>query len=252
DPAKAEYYPIVGVTYWTFRLMMGLGFWMFGVAPLVLQPTAGRPGARAGPRPGMMDGMADRKRKRKRHAGTTGAPQKPTATRTVPSPAPPPKAGGNDAMKRGYAKAELKNIAAREALEPIGPENRPRIVLIACGWLLLACISLIVSIITADGDGANATRFGNALMLIVVLVAVWGTYRLRPWAILGAQTLFALAFVFTILAAVFSDKALLSVGLVVSGLITGWVFYRMINVMARVQKMELIRRGELEGTPPKA
>lgn len=151
-------------------------------------------------------------------------------------------------MKRGYAKAELKNIAAREALEPIGPENRPRVVLVACAWLLLACVSLVVSIVTADGDDAAGQRVGNALMLLVVLVAVWGTYRLRPWAILGAQTLFALAFVFTVLAAVFSDKVLLSLALAASALITGAIFYKMIRVMARVQKMELRRRGELD--PP--
>jgi hypothetical protein len=204
--------------------------------------------------------MADRKRKRKRSAGAQGSAKKPVqaATRTAPSPADrstgqgarPARGGGSDAMRRGYAKAELKNIEARKALEPISAENRPQIVLIACAWLLLACISLVVSIVTADGKGALGTRFGNGLMLVVVLVAVWGTYRLRPWAILGSQTLFALAFVFTILAAVFSDKVLLSIGLAVSGLITGWIFYRMINVMARVQKMELIRRGELDETAP--
>lgn len=191
--------------------------------------------------------MADRKRKRKRQGAASGG-ARAAATRTAPRPtAASPNAGG-DAMKRGYAKAELKNIAAREALEPIGPENRPRIVLIACAWLLLACISLVVSIVTADGDDATGQRFGNALMLAVVLVAIWGTYRLRPWAILGAQTLFALAFVFTILAAVFSDKVLLSLALAASALITGAIFYRMIKVMARVQKMELQRRGELD--PP--
>lgn len=196
--------------------------------------------------------MADRKRKRKRQgAGSGAAKAAPTVTRAASRPptAAPAKAGGSDAMKRGYAKAELKNIAAREALEPIGPENRPRIVLVACAWLLLACVSLVVSIVTADGDDASAQRSGNALMLAVVLIAVWGTFRLRPWAILGAQTLFALAFVFTVLAAVFSDGVLLSLALAVSAFITGAIFYRMINVMARVQKMELQRRGEL-GPPP--
>lgn len=202
--------------------------------------------------------MADRKRKRKRHAQ---GPRPGSSTRTAPRPATPPasarpapaaKGGGSDAMKRGYAKAELKNIAAREALQPIGPENRPRVVLIACGWLLLACVSLVVSIVSADGDGATGQRIGNALMLAVVLVAVWGTYRLRPWAVLGAQTLFALAFVFTVLAAVFSDELLLSLGLAVSALVTGWIFYRMINVMARVQKMELQRRGAIDPPAPPA
>ncbi|MEV4421755.1 cytochrome ubiquinol oxidase subunit I [Patulibacter sp. NPDC049589] len=44
DPAKAEYYPIVGVTYWTFRLMMGLGFWMLGVAVVGLLLMRRAPG----------------------------------------------------------------------------------------------------------------------------------------------------------------------------------------------------------------
>lgn len=190
--------------------------------------------------------MADRKRKRKRHATGTGAAKAP-ASRAAPRPAAPAPKGGGDAMKRGYAKAELKNIAAREALQPIGPENRPRIVLVACAWLLLACVSLVVSFVTADGDEAGTQRVGNALFLLIVLVAVWGTWRLRPWAVLGAQTLFALAFVFTCLAAVFSDQVLLSLALAVSALVTGAIFYRMINVMARVQKMELQRRGTIPG-----
>lgn len=196
--------------------------------------------------------MADRKRKRKRHAGGSGAaraagtPKRPDAPK-APDAQPPAPKGGGDAMKRGYAKAELKNIAAREALQPIGPENRPRIVLVACAWLLLACISLVVSFVTADGDEVGAQRFGNALFLVIILVAIWGTWRLRAWAILGAQTLFALAFVFTCLAAVFSDEILLSLALAASALVTGAIFYRMINVMARVQKMELQRRGALPG-----
>lgn len=38
NPEKAEYYPIIGVTYWSFRIMMGLGFWMaaFAVAGLLV------------------------------------------------------------------------------------------------------------------------------------------------------------------------------------------------------------------------
>jgi cytochrome d ubiquinol oxidase subunit I len=38
DPTKAEYYPVIGVTYWSFRLMMGLGLWMgaFAVAGLLV------------------------------------------------------------------------------------------------------------------------------------------------------------------------------------------------------------------------
>ncbi|WP_320668613.1 cytochrome ubiquinol oxidase subunit I [Patulibacter defluvii] len=38
DPAKAEYYPIIGLTYWTFRLMIGFGGFMllFAIAGLLV------------------------------------------------------------------------------------------------------------------------------------------------------------------------------------------------------------------------
>src|SRR4051794_37075117 len=128
--------------------------------------------------------MADRKRKRKRHAGSSSSsgaapgassrtaagassgpgPGPSTASRRSVPPAPAPVGGSS--MNRGYAKAELKNVAAREALQPIGPENRPRIVLIAVVWLALACAGLIYSLVSADGEGAVGQRFGNGLMFL--------------------------------------------------------------------------------------
>jgi cytochrome d ubiquinol oxidase subunit I len=36
DPAEAEYYPVVGLTYWTFRLMVGIGAFLAGLAALGL------------------------------------------------------------------------------------------------------------------------------------------------------------------------------------------------------------------------
>jgi cytochrome d ubiquinol oxidase subunit I len=42
DPETAEYYPIVGLTYWSFRLMMGFGIWMaaFAAAGLLIMRRA--------------------------------------------------------------------------------------------------------------------------------------------------------------------------------------------------------------------
>jgi peptidoglycan/LPS O-acetylase OafA/YrhL len=148
-------------------------------------------------------------------------------------------------MRRGYAKAEIKNAAAREALEPISPENRPRIVLIACAWLLVVAANIVYNGLAADGDSATTGRIGNVLMLILVLTALVGTYRLRYWAILGAQTIFALACIFGIVAAAVIPDLLVVLLVGAGALVSGVVFYRMINVMARVQKTELQRRGEL-------
>ena len=36
NPDEAEYYPVIGVTYWSFRIMMGLGFWMLAFSAVGL------------------------------------------------------------------------------------------------------------------------------------------------------------------------------------------------------------------------
>ncbi|WP_022927164.1 hypothetical protein [Patulibacter americanus] len=194
--------------------------------------------------------MADRKRKRKQRPTAPAARPAASAPESGASPAAAPErsaeeAGGRDAMRRGYAKAEQKNIAAREALQPISTANRPGIVLVACAWLLVACASIVYSLITADGKGVAAQRGSNALVLVIIVMAIVGTWQLKAWAILGTQTILALACVFTILAAALMPDLLVALLLVASALVSGAIFYRMINVLARVQKAEHIRRGTL-------
>jgi hypothetical protein len=203
-----------------------------------------------------MGPMADRKRKRKQRPTAPAARSAASAPEPGASPAAAPErsaeeAGGRDAMRRGYAKAEQKNIAAREALEPISTANRPGIVLVACAWLLVACASIVYSLITADGKGVAAQRGSNALVLVIIVMAIVGTWQLKAWAILGTQTILALACVFTILAAALMPDLLVALLLVVSALVSGAIFYRMINVLARVQKAEHIRRGTLPVDVPR-
>lgn len=210
---------------------------------------------RADRAPGMMGPMADRKRKRKQRPSAPAARPAATAPDAAPAAGTPersaPEDGGRDAMRRGYAKAELKNIAAREALQPISTAERPGIVVVACGWLLIACISIVVSFFTADGDGVAAQRGSNALVLVIIVMAIVGTWQLKAWAILGTQTILALACVFTILAAALMPNLLVALLLVVSALISGAIFYRMIKVLARVQKAEHLRRGTLPVDVPR-
>lgn len=203
---------------------------------------------------GIMGPMADRKRKRKQRPTAPAARAAASAPKADASPAPErsgTEPGGRDAMRRGYAKAEQKNVAAREALEPISTAERPGIVVVACAWLLIACISIVVSFFTADGDGVAAQRGSNALVLVIIVMAIVGTWQLKAWAILGTQTILALACVFTILAAALMPNLLVALLLVVSALVSGAIFYRMINVLARVQKAEHIRRGTLPVDVPR-
>lgn len=115
----------------------------------------------------------------------------------------------------------------------------------------MACASIVYSLITADGKGVAAQRGSNALVLVIIVMAIVGTWQLKAWAILGTQTILALACVFTILAAALMPNLLVALLLVASALVSGAIFYRMINVLARVQKAEHLRRGTLPVDVPR-
>ncbi|WP_210495525.1 hypothetical protein [Patulibacter sp. SYSU D01012] len=201
--------------------------------------------------------MAEGKRKRKRGtrpAGTAG-PGAATATVAAEPPAPPAAdeaGGGRGAMTRGYAKAEQKNVAAREALEPLHGDERPGVVVAAVVWLALIAAGMVYTAITAEGDNAGSTRLGNVAMIVLIVVAAVGTWRLKYWAILGTQTILALSIVIGFVALVTLTKAWLVPLAVAQPLISAVLFFRMVKVMARVQKAELIRRGEVPADRPSA
>lgn len=204
----------------------------------------------------MMEGMAEGKRKRKRGTRPAGTADPGAATATVVAePTAPPAdeaGGGRGAMSRGYAKAEQKNAATRAALEPLEPGDRPGVVLAAVVWLALIAAGMVYTAITADGDNAGSTRLGNVAMIVLIVVAAVGTWRLKYWAILGTQTILALSIVIGFVALVTLTKAWLIPLAVAQPLISAVLFFRMVKVMARVQKAELIRRGEVPADRPSA
>ncbi|EHN09131.1 hypothetical protein PAI11_40370 [Patulibacter medicamentivorans] len=144
-------------------------------------------------------------------------------------------------MTRGYARAEEKNQKVREELEPLAPGERPRIVPWAVLWLLVIAAGMIYSAIAADGDNATGTRISNLAMVALIVVSAAGTWQLRYWAILGTQTILALAVVIGFIALMSLTKAWLLPIAIGQPIVSGLIFYRMVKVMARVQKSERLR-----------
>lgn len=191
--------------------------------------------------------MADRKRKRKSPAGP---PKSPSASAsngsTAPAPAQRPAPGdGKEMMRRGYARAEEKNVAVRKALEPLRPGERPGIVVATVAWLALIAVVMAYNAI-ASSDLDNGSRVGNGFMIVLIAIAGIGTWRLAYWAILGTETLLALTVISLVLAAMVLTNVLLVLLAVLAAGISGYLFMKMIKVMARVQKAALVDRGELD------
>ncbi len=139
-----------------------------------------------------------------------------------------------------------KNEAAREALEPLAENERPRVVTV--GALISGAIA--VSIVIGWLAGVEVTKIGSdgieqgeakAPLLSVVAsaglmgVMSYGMWRTRYWAVLGFQTLLVLVLVLGSLGLVQATEIVPAVGTTVLIAGAGTLFYFMIKAMARIQ-----------------
>ncbi len=170
-----------------------------------------------------------------------GAPEQQADGEPAAEPRPKRKQrGGSGSMARGYAKAEERNQAAREALTPLAEGERPLVVTIGAVVAGLIALSIVVGYLAgvkADGETPKVPQVaGPALILGVMSYGMW---RARYWAVLGFQ----LILVFLIFAAV-SGLAVsastvpefLATGILLA--ISGSFFYFMVKAMARIQMPE--------------
>jgi hypothetical protein len=141
-------------------------------------------------------------------------------------------------MERGYARARAKDEAARAALKPLAKGERPGAVTVgAVVALLLALANLVALIVRYDPDAPRKT-LATALGTVILLVVAAGMWRARYWAVLGMQTLLALAMVGSAVAVVGAGNPaalLLVIAIFVSA---GALFWFLIKAMARIQMPE--------------
>ena len=144
-------------------------------------------------------------------------------------------------MARGYARGRERDAAARAALVPLAPGERPPAIKAAVALavaLAVANVALMAAGYEVDGKKPVA---GALIFAGIMLAAAWGMWNMRYWAVLGFQALLALAVVFAGLSIlVASNLAAVALCLAIIGL-TAPLFWLLVRVMARIQ---------LPGRPP--
>jgi hypothetical protein len=160
--------------------------------------------------------VADAKRKRKQRGG---------------GPTP------RERMERGYARAEERNQAAREALEPLGEGDRPLVVTIGAVLSGLLAVSIVGGyLVGVEVDGGRPKLAQVIAPSLLMGLMAWGMWRARYWAVLGFQ----LILVFLIFSAVFglavqaASVAEIATTLGLLG-VSSTFFYFMVKAMARIQ-----------------
>jgi hypothetical protein len=139
-------------------------------------------------------------------------------------------------MSDGYARARERDEAARAALKPLAPGERPRAVTVAAVvTALLGLTNFGAYLIGMEVDGKRPSLIGIILFTGLMLAAAWGAWNVRYWAVLGIQALLGLTIViFSVLALKSGNVGELAIALAVIGL-AGTLFWFLVKCMARIQ-----------------
>jgi hypothetical protein len=169
--------------------------------------------------------MARKSRKRRRPGQRP--PRKP-----APAPAP-----------RGYERSRARDDAARAALKPLRPGERPTAVTvgaIAASVIGLAnLIALIVGYNPSEDTLSPGSRLSGGIVTTLLLgLVAYGMWRARYWAVLGMQTLLALTIIFCSLALVQAVNLWAFVLVTIMLVGSGALFWFLVKAMARIQMPE--------------
>ncbi|MGI8804282.1 MAG: hypothetical protein ACR2IN_01035 [Thermoleophilaceae bacterium] len=140
---------------------------------------------------------------------------------------------------RGYSRSEERNAATRAALEPLRQGERPRAVTLgAVAAFLIAVANLIAYAAGLEVGGERPAITFVLAQSGLLLIAAWGMWLVRYWAVLGMQAMLAILIViFAVLLVVANNvlAALISVAMIAAA---GTLFWFLVKAMARIQMPE--------------
>ena len=127
----------------------------------------------------------------------------------------------------------------RPAPEPLSEGERPAALLVA----VAVCVALALAVIASAATVSDLSRHGGslpgALFIAAVLAALArGMYLRRYRAVLAFEALLAFQILVTSLALVVSSTVAAAAGCVVSVALSGWLFWKLVRVMGRIQAGE--------------
>ena len=129
--------------------------------------------------------------------------------------------------------------AATPPPEPLGPDERPPALLVA----VVVCAVLSVAVIVGAATVSDLSRHGGSLPGAIFIAAVLAAlaramYQRRYWAVLAFQALLAFQILVTSLALVVASGVAAAAGCLVSIVLAGWLFWKLVGTMARIQAGE--------------
>ncbi len=135
--------------------------------------------------------------------------------------------------------AGIRDIDIPEVLQPLGEHERPTPLVVAVVVASALAIGVCVSVATVHDLKSHGGSLPGGLFLAGALLALaWGMYRRRYWAVLGFEALLAFQIIVTSLALIVAETWLAAGVCVLSIGLAGWLFWKLVRVMGRIQAGE--------------
>ena len=150
------------------------------------------------------------------------------------SPAPPGTHERGARPPRGRREEQI-----RDALRPLGDDEQPVALVVA----IVVCVVLAVAVLAGAASIHDLSRHGGslpgaALLAVVLALLAQGMYRHRYWAVLSFEALLAFQIIVTSLALVVASTILAGAICLLSVGLGGWLFWKLVRVMGRLQAQE--------------
>lgn len=155
---------------------------------------------------------------------------------------PPPGSPGADGGERVRPRRQPP-----PPLQPLADGERPAALLVAICVSAVLAVAVLIGGLTVHDLSHHGGSVPGAIFLAAILgLLALGMYRLRYMAVLGFQALLTFQILATSLALVIASS-LLTAGLCVLGIgLAGWLFWKLVGVMGRIQAGEQHRRAPVE------
>ncbi len=136
------------------------------------------------------------------------------------------------------SRSEQRDAAVRATLTPMRPGERPWVITV--GATLAALNGLVQLILFIAGvklkvAGTRPAAFSVIVFAVLMFVCAGGMWRMRYWAVLGFQALLAIVVLTFALVLVRASSAVGAVISLTVVLIGGFLFYKMVRVLSRLQ-----------------
>ncbi len=158
----------------------------------------------------------------------------------TPPPAEPelPRGSTEELLTRGQRRS-LEDDRLRASLVPLAPGERPTALLVAIGVAVVLGLGQLLLGLAGVSIGGTKPAFSGVVGFSgIVLIAAWGMWTQRYWAVLGFQCLLAIVVVaFALLLFTASSLSAVPISLFFI-LAPGFLFWKLVRVLARMQVPE--------------